>query len=287
MKTSPASLQDETTTFAVFWKIERRDGVVQGFTSHVQDISYNDGAGSVVYKAATGIVPSNIASSVGKGIDNLQIVGIINSSDIDENDIMIGKYDDAKVTIFLHNYENLLDTPITLIKGYIGEVTLGRASFEAEVRSLIQRASQAIGKACSPLCRVKVLGDGECGVNLAGFTFTNQTVQGVVSRSIFRSASAGVVGKPAFYFAYGTLTWTSGPNSGKSVEVRSHNTSNPMEFTLAEPMPFPIGVGNQFTIVAGCDRRLETCRDKFANVLNFRGEPYIPGADAVLRKVSS
>ena len=287
MKTSPASLQDETTTFAVFWKIERRDGVVQGFTSHVQDISYNDGAGSVVYKAATGIVPSNIASSVGKGIDNLQIVGIINSSDIDESDIMVGRYDDAKVTIVLLNYENLLDTPLTLIKGYIGEVTLGRASFEAEVRSLLQRASQAIGKACSPLCRVKTLGDGECGVNLAGFTFAAQAVQSVVSRSIFRSASAGVVGKPAVFFAYGTLTWTSGPNSGKSVEVRSHNTSNPMEFTLSEPMPFPIGIGDQFTIVAGCDRRLETCRDKFANVLNFRGEPYIPGADAVLRKVSS
>jgi uncharacterized phage protein (TIGR02218 family) len=58
-----------------------------------------------------------------------------------------------------------------------------------------------------------------------------------------------------------------------------------MAITLAEPMPFPIAAGDAFTIVAGCDRRLESCRQKFANVLNFRGEPFIPGADAVLRRV--
>ena len=30
-------------------------------------------------------------------------------------------------------------------------------------------------------------------------------------------------------------------------------------------------------------KQLETCRDRFANALNFRGFPNIPGQDAVLR----
>jgi uncharacterized phage protein (TIGR02218 family) len=30
---------------------------------------------------------------------------------------------------------------------------------------------------------------------------------------------------------------------------------------------------------AGCDKRFETCRLKFANLLNFRGFPDIPGDD--------
>jgi len=285
VKPAPASLQHETTTFAICWKIERRDGVSQGFTSHVRDIVYDDGAGPVTYRAASGIVPSNVASSVGKGVDNLQIVGIIDSPQISESDIMVGRYDDAAVTVFLLDYENLAAVPVVLIKGHIGEVTLGRKAFEAEVRSLIQRAGQYIGKACSPLCRVKVLGDAECGVALGPFTFTGQTVHSAVSRSLIRSASAGVVGKPALYFAYGTLAWTGGQNTGRAVEVRSHDTASPMAITLAEPMPFPIAAGDAFTIVAGCDRRLESCRQKFANVLNFRGEPFIPGADAVLRRV--
>ena len=33
----------------------------------------------------------------------------------------------------------------------------------------------------------------------------------------------------------------------------------------------------------GCDRALATCRDRFANVPNFRGFPHIPGNDFVLR----
>ncbi|MBI4922470.1 MAG: DUF2163 domain-containing protein [Devosia nanyangense] len=33
----------------------------------------------------------------------------------------------------------------------------------------------------------------------------------------------------------------------------------------------------------GCDRQHATCRDRFANVANFRGFPHIPGSDFLLR----
>jgi hypothetical protein len=33
----------------------------------------------------------------------------------------------------------------------------------------------------------------------------------------------------------------------------------------------------------GCDRQLATCRERFDNVVNFRGLPHIPGSDFVLR----
>lgn len=280
-----AHIQAETTTLCLCWLITRRDGVVKGFTSNVDDLSVNLGGGSVTYKAATGTMVSNLQTSTGRGIDNLAAYGIINSNDITEADLLKGLYDDARVQIALVNYVDPSQFVI-LATGFLGEVKVGRKAFETEVRTLLVRANQQVGKVCSPLCRVKVLGDSECTVNLASFTFASQTVSSVVSRSQFRTASAGVVGKPAFYFAYGKLTWTSGANAGKSVEVRSHDTGSPCLLTLAEIMPFDIQVGDAFTIIAGCDRRLETCRDKFANVLNFRGEPYVPGPDAVLRVIS-
>ena len=279
-----AHLQGETTTFALFWKITRKDAVVQGFTSCSTDIVW--GPEGITYKAASGVIPSNVQAGVGKGVDNMQVIGLINSTDISEANLINGVYDDARVEVFLWNYADTSQDRIMLVKGFIGEVKLGRKQFEAEVRSLLQRAQQNIGKACSPLCRVKVLGDAECTKNLASFTFTNQTVASVVSRSQFRTASAGVVGKPAYYFAYGILTWTTGANTGKSVEVRNHDTGSPCLITLSEVMPNAIAGGDQFTIVAGCDRTHTTCRDKFSNILNFRGEPYIPGQDFVLKKVS-
>ncbi len=37
--------------------------------------------------------------------------------------------------------------------------------------------------------------------------------------------------------------------------------------------------GDMLRFTAGCDKRAETCRMKFANMPNFRGFPHIPGED--------
>jgi hypothetical protein len=33
----------------------------------------------------------------------------------------------------------------------------------------------------------------------------------------------------------------------------------------------------------GCDKRLVTCSQRFANAVNFRGEPHVPGGDILTR----
>ncbi|KJV58375.1 phage conserved hypothetical BR0599 family protein [Rickettsia felis str. Pedreira] len=43
--------------------------------------------------------------------------------------------------------------------------------------------------------------------------------------------------------------------------------------TLVLPMPFVISTGDEFTIIAGCDKASRTCIVKFNNIINFRGEP--------------
>jgi uncharacterized phage protein (TIGR02218 family) len=45
----------------------------------------------------------------------------------------------------------------------------------------------------------------------------------------------------------------------------------------------PITAGDDFVVRAGCDKRLETSRDRFANVVNFRGFRHIPCQDTVIR----
>jgi uncharacterized phage protein (TIGR02218 family) len=43
-----------------------------------------------------------------------------------------------------------------------------------------------------------------------------------------------------------------------------------------------IAASDAFTITAGCDKRFSTCRARFANAVNFRGFPHIPGNDFVI-----
>jgi hypothetical protein len=35
--------------------------------------------------------------------------------------------------------------------------------------------------------------------------------------------------------------------------------------------------------VAGCDKELDTCIARFNNAVNFRGEPFVPGTDKILK----
>jgi hypothetical protein len=102
----------------------------------------------------------------------------------------------------------------------------------------------------------------------------------VVDRVIF-TASIDEPRAADGWFAGGVLTWESGPNAGRSIEVKAW-TQAAGQVELFLPMGYAIGVGDVFRIHPGCDKRLDTCIARFANVLNFRGEPYVPGQDAMM-----
>ena len=44
--------------------------------------------------------------------------------------------------------------------------------------------------------------------------------------------------------------------------------------------------GDGVTLRAGCDKAFSTCRDRFANTINFRGFPHMPDNDFVILTVS-
>ncbi len=71
-------------------------------------------------------------------------------------------------------------------------------------------------------------------------------------------------------------------NLGLKMEVRSWVLST-KAVTLFLPMPFGVAPGDPVTVSAGCDKSLAVCRDSFDNLLNFRGEPYVPGNDLLFR----
>ena len=54
-------------------------------------------------------------------------------------------------------------------------------------------------------------------------------------------------------------------------------------FQLVQAMPYAIEIGDVFSVSPGCDQSLAMCQDRFHNVVNFRGEPFIPGLDKLFR----
>ncbi|MEE9451185.1 MAG: phage BR0599 family protein [Gammaproteobacteria bacterium] len=42
-------------------------------------------------------------------------------------------------------------------------------------------------------------------------------------------------------------------------------------------------MGDAYSVYRGCNKTLGTCRDVFGNVVNFRGEPHLPGVDQIFK----
>jgi len=90
----------------------------------------------------------------------------------------------------------------------------------------------------------------------------------------------GLGGYADGWFEIGVLIMESGANAGVARDVVAWQQGS-RTIGLFLPMPFAIAVGDVFRIQPGCDKRLDTCRAKFANRLNFRGEPHVPSAKAL------
>jgi len=82
------------------------------------------------------------------------------------------------------------------------------------------------------------------------------------------------------YYQNGLVTWLTGLNTGLKMEVKRYAIGS---LELFEAMPYTVAMGDTYTVSAGCDKQLSTCRDRFANVINFRGEPHLPGNDALMK----
>jgi uncharacterized phage protein (TIGR02218 family) len=281
MKSLSAALQvhldSGTTTLAWCWRIERADGVVYGFTDHDRHLSF----GSVTYEPESGFAASEIRSGSDLAVDAQDAEGVLSSDTITETDILDGRWDNAAVEVWRVNW-NAVSQRVLMRRGAIGQVRRGRLAFVAEVRSLAHLLNQTVGRTFQHACDAE-LGDARCGIDLDDPAYRAEgSVTAVTSDRSF--AASGLGGFAAGWFTLGRLTWTAGLNVGRVAEVASHDVvAGTRRLALREAPVRPIAVGDGFTVVAGCDKRLETCRNRFANVANFRGFPHIPGQDTVIR----
>jgi len=280
MRTVPASLQARldagVTTLAQCWIVRRRDGVVQGFTDHDCDLAVN----GVVCRAGTGLAASEAAQRFDLSVDGAEISGALSDATLSEADLAAGRYDAASVESWLVDWS---DPSLTLLtaRSRLGEVRREGQAFTAELRGLADGLSQESGRLYTAHCGAD-LGDARCQVNLGD---PANRRGGVVTATLSPTLIdvSGLDGFAEGQLTAGRLTWTSGANAGSGIEIKQHRFAlfGP-RLTLWQAMAEPVAVGDAFEITVGCDKRFSTCRDRFGNVLNFRGFPHIPGNDFVV-----
>ncbi|MEE9429048.1 MAG: DUF2163 domain-containing protein [Paracoccaceae bacterium] len=271
-----AHLASGATSVCRCWAVTRRDGMVLGFTDHDVDLSFN----GIAFAADSGLSARALEQTTGLAVDNTEALGILRSSAVNEDDIAAGRYDGAEVVAWLVNWADV-SQKLVLFRGTIGEIHRSAGAYQAELRGLSEALNQPQGRIYQKSCGA-ILGDGACGFDLDGVGYSASVAVEVVRDRKFYEFS-GLDGFTDRWFEKGRFIVESGLATGLVGLVKNDRLDGANRvIELWEAVRADVQAGDMVRIEAGCDRRAETCRLKFNNLLNFRGFPGIPGEDWLL-----
>jgi len=258
---------------ATFWRIHRRDGVTLGFTSHDRNLWFD----GVLHRAAPGMLPSAIRRHAGIAADSAEAQGALTHDAISAADLAAGRFDGARIAIGAVDWETLDDA--VLYRGAIGTIGEEAGGFTAELRSAKASLEADPVPRTSPTCRAQFCGPG-CTLSPARFTH-----EAVVDAVDFEGNRVSFSGSPApESMLDGSLRWIDGPQAGLAMEVIEADGSGLLLDIALDPA---LEIGTRALLREGCDHTLATCAARFANSLNFQGEPFLPGNDILARYPTS
>jgi uncharacterized phage protein (TIGR02218 family) len=182
-----------------------------------------------------------------------------------------GAFDGASVKLeraFMSAWGDTSAGTVILFEGRVAEAIASRTEAKLTVRSDLELLNIKLPRNLyQPGC-IHTLYDAGCGLSKAAFAVNTSTTSGSTKDTL----NCGLT-QTAGYFDLGTVTFTGGPNAGVTRTVKSYS---PGVFKLSYPLPSIPNLGNGFTAYPGCDKLQATCQNKFGNLANFRGFPYIP-----------
>lgn len=268
-------LDSGLTTLARCWLITRRDGMVYGFTDHDLDLEFV----GQVFRADSGLSAMSLQQTTGLSVDNTEALGALSDVSLTEADIDAGRFDGAEVIAWVVNWQQVGQRLIQF-RGTIGELRRAGGAFQAELRGLTDLLNRPVGRVYQKACTA-VLGDAACGIDTASETCSVvKQVAEVAAQQRFRWP--GFDSFAPGWFTRGRFEVVSGGATGLVGTIkRDFFDADQRVIELWQPLRAEVVPGDQVKLLAGCDKRFETCRLKFANMLNFQGFPDLPGDEWV------
>ncbi|MEM6913721.1 MAG: DUF2163 domain-containing protein [Pseudomonadota bacterium] len=255
-------------------RITRSDGVEVGLTDHNRDISF----GGTLFQSDPGMTIDRLTMTADLAPDHADILSGVSLEGLSADDIDADRFAFARAEIWRVDFEDVA-ARLLLSGGTIGEVVRQRETVRLEFRGQTHAMAKVTGRIYQRSCDAQ-LGDARCGVNLTSSSFSGNGV--VVSADGLRLAVSGLSAEPGL-FAGGTATLNSGALAGASRTIRTHGVNGSLtDILLWESFPRSLLGGESLTLTAGCDKRLDTCNERFSNSEAFRGFPHIPGTNVLV-----
>lgn len=248
-------------------------GAAVRLTHYPVDLTMSNGQ---VYQSFQGYEFSGYEAGTDMSPRAVDLQGILGASGISREAIASGVYDNARCYLFATSWAAPVEDEEQITASILGKTQMIDDKFIVEEMVLVEALNQSVGNTYTSSCQ-KTFGNStgplitRCNKALAPLTVTG-VLTGVTSRLICRDSARA---EAADWFGYGLLSFTSGANAGlKPIQVKRSEADGTLE--LFEAMPYPMAIGDAYTLIPGCRKRLSDCRDKWANVPNFGGFTAIP-----------
>lgn len=184
----------------------------------------------------------------------------------------LGYFDGAQVLVeTAYIQSGAVVGTLHVFQGQISDVVPERTMITATVKSPLELLAQNFPRNVYQSICLHTVYDAGCGVTKASFTTTG-TVGSGSTQTLVKTAAPS----PTDFYDQGVITFTSGANNGLRRTVKAYGGTG---YGLILPLPVAPASGDTFSIFAGCDKTLATCRSKFSNPSNFRGFPWIPNPE--------
>jgi uncharacterized phage protein (TIGR02218 family) len=164
-----------------------------------------------------------------------------------------------------------------MFKGRVGQLdSVGRAKAVVTVNSDLAMIDIDMPRnVYSPNC-IHVFCDSGCGLPIGTFSATGTVGAG-------SSVNYIPWGSSTSNYTQGTVTFTSGANTGVKATVKYADSSG---LTLMYPLPSAPSGGDAFTAAQGCAHTKTACSG-YNNISNFRGYPYVPPPEIMTGPLST
>jgi len=188
--------------------------------------------------------------------------------------IIQGVFDGAEITLyraFMPTYGNVAAGTVIMFAGRVAEIDASSSLATFSINSHLELLNQNLPRNLYQSGCLNTLYDSACTLNSASFTVTGSALTGSTA-SVVNAALSEATG----YFDLGIVSFTSGANNGISRTIKAYVQGTPSTISTIAPLPSAPNAGDTFSLVPGCDKQQSTCQNKFSNLTNFRGFPYVP-----------
>lgn len=160
-----------------------------------------------------------------------------------------------------------------LWQGTVNQISIDARTARLRVPALIDDALAVVAPSVyfQAQCNHRLFDDG-CSLNQAGFQYTT-TVSTIADKVL---TVGSIFANPDGYFKSGKIIRVS---DGEQRLIKSQ-VSTTIEIGTAFRN---LTLGDSVTIVAGCDHLAKTCRDKFFNIENYGGHPFMDEVFSIRR----